>query len=127
MFGESFRCTKCEFDFTTGWSHHASGAFCVCAGCGAKFLITSSNAWGPGDREPCELRLSGKISTGVFVTVLEKCTISARGTPLYGFDFSAVRCPNCGAAEQFMVTLADGSACPRCKEGRIEYYGSAIY
>jgi hypothetical protein len=128
MFGDIFRCTKCEFDFSTGWSHHASGAFCVCVACGTQFVITGRSEWGPGERERCELvHLGGDGPTGAFATALESGTMSPHGSPLPGFNFSDVRCPACGALEQFRLTLTDGSPCPRCKEGRVEYHGAAVY
>src|SRR5689334_18488452 len=99
MFGDIFRCTKCQFEFATGWNHHNLGASCLCAGCGKRFVITGREEYGPGEQERCEL-VGREGRTGVFVTSLETVTMSAHGAPLSDFDFSGVQCPACGTAEQ---------------------------
>ena len=39
MHGEVFRCTSCDFDFSSGWSHHAGGQFLVCRECGTHYVL----------------------------------------------------------------------------------------
>ena len=128
MFGDIFKCGKCSLSFSTGWSHHASGSSCICGACGTEYLIRGTDEYGPGDCERFEVvRQPDDYATGVFVASLDRVEQSAHGAPLPTFDLAAVTCLECGAVGQFLLTLSEGTACPRCKEGRIEYHGAAIY
>src|SRR4051812_17366438 len=73
VFGNVYRCTKCRFSFSSGWSHHEGGQLLVCKTCGKHYVLGGGQScWGAKDGERLQL-LAGneeeQVPTGVSVAV----------------------------------------------------------
>jgi hypothetical protein len=132
LFGTTYHCTQCDFEFCSGWSHHAGGQFFVCKHCRADFVLGGGqSAWGPRPNEQLEFFLigaDGQLSTGRHVTVerqsQEQNTV---GQSVLVLDIDAVPCPHCQREGMLAQFFEPGETCPQCRTGIIERQGTCIY
>ncbi len=129
MMGKHYTCSACNFDFASGWSHHAGGQFIACSKCGAQFVLGNGESqWGAKDNETLSLRrllTDEHIDTAV---VVKNATIAddEEWDGVSFLQFNEFTCPDCNAAG-IVQAFDDDSLCPACKNGRINQGGSCIY
>ena len=130
VFGHTYRCTRCEFVFCSGWSHHEGGQLLVGRACAAHFVLGGGKScWGTEDGELLQLLAEhgDGPATGIQVRVRD-----AEPSPDEQWDgvsrlvFDDVPCPRCGRAA-LTQSLKLGEECPECHVGRIEGGGTCIY
>jgi hypothetical protein len=139
MFGDSFKCTKCEFEFSNGWNHHAGGQGLVCIGCGTRFTAFDKEwSFGPGRKQQLRLiqtvynkakKKFGMKDTGIKLRLSEKPNPAATdGVGLWFHEsLEKLDCPACGKTGGVVETIINDPPCPRCRKGKVVKYGSCIY
>ena len=135
MFGVTYNCDNCDFDFCSGWSHHASGQFMVCSNCGFDYVLTGGDScWGTKEGERLQLfAFDGEndVPTGCFTTVRGKSSDElAKAQMTDGvsrLQLDPLQCPNCNKTDSMLQWFNDGDPCPSCDGGRIKQRGSCIY
>ena len=134
MFGNTYGCADCDFEFCSGWSHHSAGQHVYCRSCATHFTLGGgASEWGTHKGERLQFfTFDGEndIPTGVFVAVDEKDIElgqlqAADGVSRLKFD--NVDCPACGASDSIAQWCDPGQNCPKCKAGTILHRGSCIY
>ena len=134
MFGNTYRCSDCDFEFCSGWSHHSAGQHLVCRNCATYFTLGGGESvWGTHAGERLQFfAFDGEKEnpTGVFVIVEENSLAFGK---LQGIDgvsqvkFGQVDCPVCGVHDTMAQWFESGQKCPQCKNGSIVYSGACIY
>ena len=123
MFGEVFHCSACDFEFTSGWSHHAGGQFLVCRDCGTHFLAGGgSSCWGPQPDERLQL-FQYRYVKRLKRSVLEPTAVFR----LPSDPLEPLACPACHHRGRLTDILVAGESCPGCHAGVIEHRGGCIY
>jgi hypothetical protein len=130
MFGNTFRCSLCDFEWLSGWSHHVGGQFLICRSCGTPILAGGGvSCWGPkaGERLQifCGLRDNWQPS-GRFV-IAPANRISQDGVSMFTDALQDIICPHCHAAKAVTDDLQAGEICPHCKRGTVQKLGTCIY
>ena len=139
MFGEVFTCPSCEFEFCTGWSHHAGGQFLICRECATRYLAGEGvSPWGA--KCGAQLKLLRYVyvkrrrgweyqDTGIVLTVGERNLSEEASVFLYfdGENLSHLSCPACSKAGSLVGTLNVGDRCPRCRAGIFGEPDTCIY
>src|ERR1041385_9085997 len=126
MFGRNFGCSKCNFEWGTGWSHHVGGQFLICRSCGTPILAGRGTCcWGPKSGERLELfcYLGEEWQpSGIFVTVPPDGR-ATEDSMLPDVVREGIACPHCHATSAVTDTLLAGQPCPKCKRGIVEERG----
>ncbi len=133
MFGNEFRCTHCQFEFSSGWSHHAGGQLLVCKVCGKHYVLGGGQScWGAKNGEQLQLFAANeegdRVPTGVIVVVSVPRPDPAEkwdGVSLLQFD--DIPCPGCGGRNVLVQSLEEESPCPACGKGVVKKEGTCIY
>lgn len=56
MMGHGYECTGCDFEFCSGWSHHAGGQLLVCPSCATHYVLgDGASVWDPREGEILQL------------------------------------------------------------------------
>jgi hypothetical protein len=132
VFGNEYRCTKCRFEFSSGWSHHAGGQLLVCKACAKHYVLGGGQScWGAKDGEWLQL-LTGndndQDSTGVRVAVsVPKPDDMNKWDGVFLLEFEDIPCPSCGGKNALVQTLEEESPCPACRTGLVKKEGTCIY
>jgi hypothetical protein len=139
MFGQVFTCSACDFEFCSGWSHHAGGQLLVCRNCAAHYLAAEgASIWGPTEGERLQLfrfhyvkrrKRHERRPTGVY---LEVATPGSSDAPqgcfrCVGKSLRGVVCESCGDKGSIVEALHAGDPCPECKTGKINEPSECIY
>ncbi|MDC0284681.1 hypothetical protein OAK85_04935 [Mariniblastus sp.] len=134
MFGITYNCDTCDFEFCSGWSHHAADQFMVCNHCGCDYVLAGGDScWGTQEGERLQLfAFDGEndVATGCFTTVRDKSDDMANAQMIDGvsrLQLAPLQCPNCNKTDTMLQSFNDGDPCPRCDGGRIKQRGSCIY
>lgn len=141
MFGRVYRCSRssrswwqwfrCNFDFSSGWSHHDGGQSLVCRACATHFVLGGGQScWGPerGERLQLFVGRGNRSPTGNHVVVdfaISKMVEQEDGVWVLVFD--DIPCPKCGKAGVLTQSLRAGERCPKCRSGHIRDEGKCIY
>jgi hypothetical protein len=132
MLGNVFRCSSCDFELSSGWSHHAGGQLLVCRDCGEHYVLgDGQSCWGvrPGEQLHL-LKAEGEevVRAGVSVPAQVR-PVPARETwdGVTYLDFPDLPCPRCGGPDALVQTLEEWQPCPACTRGAIVNAGSCIY
>mgnify|MGYP007046955198 CR=1 FL=1 len=132
MMGHSYSCDRCDFEFCSGWSHHAGGLFVVCPSCAAQFTLGDGQSeWGPREGETLRLMALGpdgeeptEIRAVIHILPREN---DEEWDLVVRLNFGNVPCPQCDTDEKLIQEFDAGQSCPQCHEGKIERTGSCIY
>lgn len=132
MMGHSYECTDCDFEFCSGWSHHAGGLFLVCPACAAHYVLgRGQSVWGPREGETLWLIEEGanddQQSNEPYVANIRPVTDVEEWDGVVRLVIEDLRCPKCTAHERLTQEFAEHQICPQCKIGIIERRGSCIY
>ena len=132
MFGNSYRCTKCRFSFSSGWSHHEGGQLLVCKDCGKHYVLgNGQSCWGAKDGERLQLLIGneeGQVPIGVSATVhVPKPDPTKKWDGVSLLHFEDMPCPSCGGENTLVQSLEEESPCPACKIGSVKKDGTCIY
>ena len=135
MFGITYHCDQCDFEFCSGWSHHASGQFMVCSNCGCDYVLAGGEScWGTHAGERLQLfAIDGEndVPTGCFTTVREKSMDELANAQaadgVSRLELDPLQCPNCKMTNTMLQWFNNGDQCPRCRAGHIRQRGSCIY
>jgi len=138
MFGEVFKCSKCDFEFTTGWSHHECGQLLLCIGCGTHFKASNPETmWGPDSSKPLNLLRERYVKktkswewadTGVTLRSSETARSGSKDGLFYFLHEACaeLQCPSC--KQHRIVETIDGEPkCPKCHDGAVQAEGTCIY
>ena len=129
--GYVYRCSKCDFDFSSGWSHRSGGQHIVCQACASQFTLGGGEScWAPKDGETLELiefTEQGSVPTGSKVVVQQVPYDENECYEPVELVFTDIPCPKCAASGVLVQALADGQPCPKCKAGVIAKHGRRIY
>jgi len=134
MLGHSYECTKCDFEFCSGWSHHAGGQSIVCAQCGAHFLLGEGQSpWSPRDGETLQLMEHGSEQGADAPTGIS--TVVHYASPREGQEWDGIVrlltepliCPRCNGQEALIQEFDADARCPACRTGTIKRRSSIIY
>ena len=129
MMGKLYTCSACDFDFASGWSHHAGGQFVACCSCGSQFaLCDGESAWGAKEGETLRLR---RLATDEFTQVSVVVNLAPMpsdndGDGVSFLQFNEFPCPDCDKLDIVQSFTAD-TRCPLCKDGEITQTGTCIY
>lgn len=132
MFGHVYRCDRCPFDFSSGWSHHVGGQLLCCPQCGGDFTLgKGQKAWEPVSGEMLELIQrtdQGRVPTGITREIQPSSKdLDDESAGFYHLEFEPIVCPACDANTVLVQELAEGMPCPSCQAGIISTDGSCIY
>ena len=144
MVGMDFNCDTCDFEMSSGNSHHVGAFFCVCLACGDCLGIGTGESFGGAEREGENLNVlwfrygagckqDEWVNTGVKITV--RCgppihvpaEVGGPAMEWWAPDTSDIVCPGCGVRGQVVTELHEGDTCPKCRQGRIKASGPVIY
>jgi hypothetical protein len=124
MFGNTFKCSDCDFEWCSGWSHHAGGQFLICRTCGTQILAGGgASCWRPKAGEQLQLFcwLDDKLQpSGVFVSAPATVPISEDGVFMFTDSLPDLTCPHCHATKTVTDHLQAGETCPKCKRGSVQ-------
>lgn len=132
MFGNVYRCTKCRFSFSSGWSHHEGGQLLVCRACGTHYVLGGGKScWGAKNGERLQL-LAGneeeQLPTGASALVsVPKPHLAKKWDGVSLLQFDDIPCPGCGGKNVLVQSLEEQSPCPACGTGVVEKEGTCIY
>ena len=130
MFGDCFKCSACDFDWGSGWSHHEGGQLLICRSCGTRILAgDGASCWGPTAGEKLQIFYQRKNkwkASGEFITARAN-RISEDGVFRFTNALKDITCPKCHAAETVTDDLQTGEVCPQCQRGTVQKSGSCIY
>jgi hypothetical protein len=132
MFGNEYRCTKCRFSFSSGWSHHEGGQLLVCKACGKRYVLGGGQScWGAKNGECLQL-LTGneeeQVPTGVSAVVsVPKPDPAKQWDGVSLLQFEDIPCPGCGGTNFLVQSLEEQSPCPACGTGVVKKDGTCIY
>jgi hypothetical protein len=137
--GQRCTCDSCEFEFSSGHSHHTGAADAVCTQCDARFCLPTKSAWGPDFDELIELHTVRKEQVkhrgrkkhlprlqevrepaGQHIMAVP---IAVEGLPYPRVHYVAVdelECTNCKSKGRIVLDFSQRDACPRCKSGRLQ-------
>ena len=132
MLGKIYHCSMCDFEFNSGWSHHAGGQFVFCVDCGADFVLGGGRSnWGVIDGEMLNLLKSGGEEmgpTGIATAVRNRKPAPHEEWDGVSFvEYDEMICPACDAIGAIEQRLSSGARCPKCHDGKIEMAGWCIY
>ena len=131
MFGEEFRCTKCDFEFCSGWSHHTGGQHLVCRHCGEQFFLGGGESrWQPRSGELLQLfpqNGEGSIPVGSKIEVRLPDAAPGEKDGVAYLEIPALKCPRCNNTDALVQRLQENILCPTCNLGTIIRCGSCIY
>lgn len=132
--GKVFGCTSCDFDFSSGWSHHAGGQFLVCRECGTHYVLGGGEScWSARAGEHLQLQFlpcdaEGDVATGTQVTVRVRAVPDDEEWDGVSYlDFPELSCPRCNRADALVQSLEVNQPCPACHRGTIVVSGTCIY
>jgi hypothetical protein len=132
MMGHSYKCDRCDFEFCSGWSHHAAGQFLVCPACASQYILGNGQSeWGPREGETLRLLKLGRendepteTSTAIHILPMDN---DEEWDGVVRLDVGNLCCPQCNEHEQLIQEFDEGQCCPACRKGKIECQGSCIY
>jgi len=131
MQGNEYACSDCDFEFCSGWSHHAGGQFIVCRCCGTKFILGGGNScWGSQVDETLQvIRCDGSNQfLGIEVRVMNKSFMDPDDEALVPYlRFDDIPCPDCKENNEIVQKFNPDDPCPRCPTGKINITGTCIY
>lgn len=132
MFGNVYRCTKCPFSFSSGWSHHEGGQLLICSSCAKHYVLGGGQScWGAKDGERLQLLTDNEddqVPTGVSVAVSVREPDPAKEWDgVYSLQFEDIPCLGCGGNNVLVKALEEGSPCPACGSGLVKKEGKCIY
>jgi uncharacterized protein YbaR (Trm112 family) len=132
--GKVFRCTSCDFDFSSGWSHHAGGQFLVCRECGTLYVLGGGDScWRARTGEHLELRFlpgeaEGDVATGPRVMVRVRAVPDGQEWDGVSYlDLPELACPRCNRPDALVQSLEEDLPCPACHRGTTVVLGTCIY
>ena len=131
MMGRVYTCSKCDFDFSSGWSHHEAGQLLTCKHCAVLFVLGGgASLFDP--REKDILRLRQASDRDAWYDLAREITIvrlrnREEWDGVVELKFDGIACPCCLLPNALVQSLADGDACPNCKEGVVSDGGYCIY
>ena len=132
MMGHNYKCDQCDFEFCSGWSHHAGGQFLVCPSCAAQYILGDGQSeWGPRDGETLRLlELGLEIDEPTEVTTAIHVLPMASDEDWDGvvrLEVGNLFCPKCDEHEKLIQEFDEDQSCPACHKGKVERRGSCIY
>jgi ribosomal protein S27E/DNA-directed RNA polymerase subunit RPC12/RpoP len=132
VFGNVYRCTKCRFSFSSGWSHHEGGQLLVCTACSKHYVLGGGQScWGAKNGECLQLltgNKEGQVPTGVNVVVnVSKPDSAKKWDGVFLLQFEDIPCPGCGGRNVIVQSLEEESPCPACGRGVVKKDGTCIY
>jgi hypothetical protein len=132
MFGRVYRCTSCDFDFSSGWSHHAGGQLLVCCDCGTHFVLGGGRScWGARTGEDLQLfQRDGERDIPIGMRVVIRVRAVPGGESWDGIsylDLPDLACPHCDRPGALVQSLQEHQPCPACHRGTVVVAGSCIY
>ncbi len=125
------KCDACDFEFSSGHSHHSGNSWALCTACLTDFALITESFWGPAVGELIVLQ---KVETVTkfnhkkkppVVTYLYEPTdeflIVEKSAGEYGVDYPTAHivCPCCGLHDSLALDFTDQQACPKCKVGHL--------
>lgn len=132
MMGHSYKCDSCDFEFCSGWSHHAGGQFLVCPSCASQYILGDGQSqWDPREGETLRLLKVGletvePTEASTVIHVLPRAN-DEEWDGVVRLDIGTLRCPQCNNQESLIQEFDEDQCCPACQEGTIERQGSCIY
>lgn len=132
MMGHNYECDSCDFEFCSGWSHHAGGQFLVCPSCASQYILGDGQSeWGPRDGEKLRL-IELCVDTYQPTQMSSVIHILPRADEeewdgVVRLDVGDLRCPKCEPHEKLIQEFNENAECPQCHDGKIERHGSCIY
>ena len=132
MMGHNYKCSRCDFEFCSGWSHHAGGQFLVCPSCAAQYILGDGKSeWGPREAEALqliELGLEADHPTGMATVIhIRPMPDGREWDGVVRLLIDDLRCPKCAAHDKLLQEFGELATCPKCHAGKIERHGSCIY
>ena len=129
--GKQYRCTKCDLEFCSGWSHHAGGQFLICCDCGSDFVLGGgASSFGAVENESLQLFHFEPRSLIPNLTVVVKSDVTNVADDWDGLcqlKFDDFPCPNCNRSNSIAQSLDGITECPKCRDGHVVPDGSCIY
>ena len=132
MMGNTYGCGNCEFEFCSGWSHHAGGQFLVCPSCASQYILGHGQSeWGPSEGETLrlvELGVDLDYPTAIASVIhILPMVDNEEWDGVVRLDVGDLRCPKCEEHEKLIQEFNELAGCPQCHVGKIELQGSCIY
>ena len=131
MFGQSSQCRSCDFQFSSGHSHHVGYSPALCVACLTQFTLPTANPWGPNNQELIVLHKA--IPKVVYRHKKKPPDISWHFEPTDEFliaqqneqggieyPLSHMRCPSCALVGTIVADFTNGAPCQKCKTGVLE-------
>lgn len=130
-FGQSCKCSACEFTFHSGHNHHTGSSCVICRSCLARFELRTRSFWGPEAAELIELqkvneqlvykhkRKPPRVERSWEPTGEFLLAEPIEGSTLVSYPIQEIRCPSCKASGQLALDFETGEVCPECKHGKL--------
>ena len=138
---KQFKCSTCDFEFNSGWSHHEWGAPLVCTNCACKFkVISEKSPWGPSPDEVLPVyrrsnkkkpkRNGGSVFQPTGLTIIGRdspTVIDGKTVHFVQVSPASLTCPQCNSAGTIVSSFVAGESCPKCHKGKVVDLGEVEY
>lgn len=129
--GQHCVCNACDFEFSSGHSHHCGCSFAVCVACLDEFSLPTRSFWGPEIGELVILNKVNKvvtyrhkkkppITTLTFEPTEEFLIAVSAGEWGVNYPIDHMCCPSCKRIGVIAIDFEDQRPCPKCRTGIIE-------
>lgn len=128
-FGQSCKCSACDFTLCSGHSHHSGSSAALCGACLARFELPTRDAWGPEVGELIELHTVHRMPGGKRRRPTVEWQLKPTGEYLLAeplgdgrfvrYAIEDARCPCCKESGRLVTDFETGDSCPACGGGTL--------